>query len=233
MDCPARSADAMALRLLAVCNQSLVRGSGEAQILQTICDWAVNQGGCHLAWATLAHEGAARTVAQAGAVGGSLPAPDAPGTLVLPLHDGSGEPLGALCLHAPEYRSQDAGQQAWLHEAADTGADVVLNAGAWTHYSYAIADAAALVGRYVEVHISNVHAREGFRAHSVLSAKAAGIIVGCGVGGYIQGQGCAKVGTHGFVLFRLQQFLQGICLEGRGGAVHKRGRSLTALCRIR
>lgn len=72
----------------------------------------------------------------------------------------------------------------WLHEAADAGADVVLNAGAWTHYSYAIADAAALVGRYVEVHISNVHAREGFRAHSVLSAKAAGIIVGCGVGGY-------------------------------------------------
>ena len=72
----------------------------------------------------------------------------------------------------------------WLHEAADTGADVVLNAGAWTHYSYAIADAAALVGRYVEVHISNVHAREGFRAHSVLSAKAAGIIVGGGVGGY-------------------------------------------------
>ena len=119
MDCPARSADAMALRLLAVCNQSLVRGSGEAQILQTICDWAVRQGGCQLAWATLAHEGAARTVAQAGAVGGSLPAPDAPGTLVLPLHDGSGTPFGALCLHAPEYRSQDAGQQAWLHEAAD------------------------------------------------------------------------------------------------------------------
>lgn len=72
----------------------------------------------------------------------------------------------------------------WLHEAADTGADVVLNAGAWTHYSYAVADAAALVGRYVEVHISNVHAREQFRSHSVLSAKAAGIIVGCGVGGY-------------------------------------------------
>ncbi len=72
----------------------------------------------------------------------------------------------------------------WLHEAADGGADVVLNPGAWTHYSYAIADAAALVGRYVEVHISNVHAREEFRHHSVLSAGAAGIIVGCGVGGY-------------------------------------------------
>ena len=72
----------------------------------------------------------------------------------------------------------------WLHEAADAEAPVVINAGAWTHYSYAIGDAAALVPFYVEVHISNVHAREAFRAHSVLSAKASGIIVGCGVGGY-------------------------------------------------
>lgn len=72
----------------------------------------------------------------------------------------------------------------WLHEAADAEAPVVLNAGAWTHYSYAVADAAALVPFYVEVHISNVHAREEFRRHSVLSAKASGIIVGCGVGGY-------------------------------------------------
>ena len=109
----------MALRLLAVCNQSLVRGSGEAQILQAICDWAVHQGGCRLAWATLAHDGTPQTVARAGPVDDSLPAPGDPGTLALPLHDGSGEPLGALCLHAPEYRSQDAGQQAWLHEAAD------------------------------------------------------------------------------------------------------------------
>lgn len=72
----------------------------------------------------------------------------------------------------------------WLHEAVDTDARVVINAGAWTHYSYAIADAAALVPFYVEVHISNVYAREEFRQHSVLSAKASGIIVGCGVGGY-------------------------------------------------
>ena len=72
----------------------------------------------------------------------------------------------------------------WLHEAADEGTPVVLNAGAWTHYSHAVADAAALVPFYVEVHISNVHAREEFRRHSVLSAKASGIIVGCGVGGY-------------------------------------------------
>lgn len=72
----------------------------------------------------------------------------------------------------------------WLHEAADLDADVVLNAGAWTHYSYAVADAAALAPRYVEVHISNVHAREEFRHSSVLSAGAAGVIVGCGIGGY-------------------------------------------------
>ena len=71
----------------------------------------------------------------------------------------------------------------WLHEAADDGIPCVLNAGAWTHYSHAVADAAALV-TYVEVHISNVHAREEFRRHSVLSAKAAGIIIGCGPAGY-------------------------------------------------
>lgn len=72
----------------------------------------------------------------------------------------------------------------WLHEAADAGAAVVLNAGAWTHYSHAVADAAALVPSYVEVHISNIHGREEFRRHSVLSARAQGIIIGCGVGGY-------------------------------------------------
>lgn len=72
----------------------------------------------------------------------------------------------------------------WLHEAADAGCWAVLNAGAWTHYSLAVADAAAQVPHYLEVHISNVHAREGFRHHSVLSAKASGIIVGLGLGGY-------------------------------------------------
>ena len=71
----------------------------------------------------------------------------------------------------------------WLHEAADHGIPCVLNAGAWTHYSYAVADAAALV-TYVEVHISNIHAREEFRHPSVLSPKASGIIIGCGLAGY-------------------------------------------------
>jgi 3-dehydroquinate dehydratase II len=73
----------------------------------------------------------------------------------------------------------------WLHEAADDGAPVVLNAGAWTHYSIAVRDAAAqLTAPLIELHISNVHAREEFRHHSVLSAIATGVIVGLGVDGY-------------------------------------------------
>jgi 3-dehydroquinate dehydratase II len=61
----------------------------------------------------------------------------------------------------------------------------VLNAGAWTHYSIAIRDAAAeLSAPLVEVHISNVHAREPFRHHSYLSAIASGVIVGLGISGY-------------------------------------------------
>ena len=94
----------------------------------------------------------------------------------------TGKPLGFdVDVRQTEYEGQ---MIEWLHEAADGGHPVVINAGAWTHYSYAIADAAALVARYVEVHISNVFAREEFRHHSVLSAGAAGVIVGCGVGGY-------------------------------------------------
>jgi 3-dehydroquinate dehydratase-2 len=73
----------------------------------------------------------------------------------------------------------------WLHEAADTEARVVINAGAWTHTSIAIRDAAALLTEpWVEVHISNVHAREAFRHHSYLSELASGVIVGLGVEGY-------------------------------------------------
>jgi 3-dehydroquinate dehydratase-2 len=73
----------------------------------------------------------------------------------------------------------------WLHEAADTATPVVLNAAAWTHYSIAIRDAAAqLSAPLVEVHISNVHAREPFRHHSYISAIASGVIIGLGVEGY-------------------------------------------------
>lgn len=64
-------------------------------------------------------------------------------------------------------------------------AGVVLNAGAFTHTSVAIGDAiGGIKTPVVEVHISNVHARETFRHHSFISAKAAGIIVGMGLMGY-------------------------------------------------
>jgi 3-dehydroquinate dehydratase II len=73
----------------------------------------------------------------------------------------------------------------WLHQAADEGADVVLNPAAWSHYNIAIRDAAAMLrGRLVEVHLSNIHTREEFRHHSVISAVATGVIAGLGVDGY-------------------------------------------------
>jgi len=74
----------------------------------------------------------------------------------------------------------------WLHAAADAGDPVILNAGALTHTSIALRDASAeLRAPLIEVHISNVHAREEFRHHSYLSAVATGVLVGLGVQGYL------------------------------------------------
>ena len=73
----------------------------------------------------------------------------------------------------------------WLHEAADESIPVVLNPAAWSHYSYALRDAcAALTAPMVEVHLSQVHAREAFRHSSVISAVATATITGLGVEGY-------------------------------------------------
>jgi 3-dehydroquinate dehydratase-2 len=72
-----------------------------------------------------------------------------------------------------------------LHEVGFSYDGIVLNAGAYTHTSVALADAvAAINSQVVEVHISNIYAREAFRHHSYISAHAAGIIVGCGLAGY-------------------------------------------------
>lgn len=73
----------------------------------------------------------------------------------------------------------------WIHRAADANEPVILNAGALTHTSIALRDACAeLSAPLIEVHISNVFAREEFRHHSYLSPIASGVIVGCGVQGY-------------------------------------------------
>jgi 3-dehydroquinate dehydratase-2 len=77
----------------------------------------------------------------------------------------------------------------WLHEAVDSKSPVILNPAAFTHYSYALRDAAALVTKsgltLIEVHISNPHAREEFRHTSVISGVATGVIAGFGFESYV------------------------------------------------
>lgn len=104
------------------------------------------------------------------------------------------EELAVICVEAGnrlgaevEVRQTDAEHLMlqWLHEAADDGRAVVLNPGGWTHTSVALRDAcAALTGPLVELHISNVHAREEFRRHSFVSPVATAVIAGLGVAGY-------------------------------------------------
>jgi 3-dehydroquinate dehydratase-2 len=75
-----------------------------------------------------------------------------------------------------------------IHQAHGTVDAVVINAGAWTHYSYAIRDALAILTvPVVEVHMSNIHAREAFRHVSVLAPIARGQIAGFGVDSYLLG----------------------------------------------
>lgn len=76
----------------------------------------------------------------------------------------------------------------WLHEAVDARTPVILNPAAFTHYSYALRDAVALVTEagipVIEVHLSNPHAREEFRHTSVISGVATGVIAGFGFASY-------------------------------------------------
>jgi 3-dehydroquinate dehydratase-2 len=77
----------------------------------------------------------------------------------------------------------------WLHEATDNGLDIIFNPAAFTHYSYAIADACKIHttsgAKLVEVHISNPHSREEFRRTSVISPSATGVIAGFGFDSYL------------------------------------------------
>ncbi|MBL9063365.1 type II 3-dehydroquinate dehydratase [Tabrizicola sp.] len=74
----------------------------------------------------------------------------------------------------------------WIHEARGKSAGIIINPGAYSHTSIAILDALhAYDGPVIEVHISNIHKREAFRHHSYVSARADGVIAGCGTEGYL------------------------------------------------
>ncbi|MFM2365744.1 MAG: type 3-dehydroquinate dehydratase [Pseudomonadota bacterium] len=74
----------------------------------------------------------------------------------------------------------------WIHEARSQASGIIINPGAYSHTSIAILDALnAFEGPVIEVHISNIHKREAFRHHSYVSARAEGVIAGCGTEGYL------------------------------------------------
>lgn len=110
------------------------------------------------------------------------------------------EELEELCVHAGVELGLDVQVRQtnhegvmidWLNAAADDRTPVVLNPGAWTHYSYAIFDACAqLTAPLVEVHLSDPKARpEAFRHVSVVEEHAVATVAGKGVGGYVEALG--------------------------------------------
>lgn len=104
------------------------------------------------------------------------------------------ELVGAITAHATtlgftvDVRQSDDEAEIikWLHEAADSDLPVIINPAAFTHYSYAIRDAAELLkGPLIEVHLSNPLSREEFRHTSVISGVANGTIAGFGPHSYL------------------------------------------------
>jgi 3-dehydroquinate dehydratase-2 len=100
-----------------------------------------------------------------------------------------GEWGGDLGLEVEARQTDDEAELiGWLHEAVDAGTHVVLNPAAFTHYSYAVRDAAAQVTgaglMLVEVHLSNPLAREEFRHTSVIGGVATGSVAGFGIDSY-------------------------------------------------
>lgn len=99
--------------------------------------------------------------------------------------------LGAeVQIHQSNFEGEIIG---WIHEAMSWADALVINPGAYTHYSYAIRDAIA-DSRLptIEVHLSNIHAREEWRRHSVISPVATGQIVGFGTRSYLLAVDAAK-----------------------------------------
>lgn len=121
---------------------------------------------------------------------------------------GTREPdvYGTLSYEALVSKLEEAGQQigtsvsvrqsdseseliSWIHEATDSRLDVIFNPAAFTHYSYALADACKIHttsgAKLIEVHISNPSSREEFRRLSVISPAASGVIAGFGFDSYL------------------------------------------------
>lgn len=112
------------------------------------------------------------------------------GTVTLPEIDSSLQALGTeLGVRVECFQANVEGVLCErIHRAHGEVDAVVINAGAWTHYSYAIRDALAILRvPIVEVHLSNIHAREPFRHNSVLAAIATGQIAGFGADSYLLG----------------------------------------------
>lgn len=113
------------------------------------------------------------------------------GTLTLAQIDEAVKTLGReLGCEVECFQTNIEGEMAQrIHHAHGDGTDaVVINAGAWTHYSYGIGDALAILKiPVIEVHMSHVHAREPFRHHSVFSSVVEGQISGFGIDSYLLG----------------------------------------------
>jgi len=113
------------------------------------------------------------------------------GTVTLAEIDASLAALGAeLGVAVDSFQSNHEGEIVErIHRGFEEGVDgVLINAGAWTHYSYGIRDALAILTvPVVELHMSNIHARESFRHHSVFAEIVLGQIAGFGVDSYLLG----------------------------------------------
>lgn len=117
--------------------------------------------------------------------------PEQYGTITLDgINDKIDELANELNVNVEKYQTNFEGEMVnKINEAYLINVDgVIINAGAWTHYSYAIRDALAILEcPVVEIHMSNIHSRESFRHHSVFADIVTGQMTGFGVEGYLLG----------------------------------------------